>query len=433
MGRRDLRRSGDQGAVRQDNFAGLNNVDDDNRLASSELRKAVNVDVTREGKIKRRRGFASVYTGDNIRSLIDFGPHTLFAEGTALKALNDGTPQTWFSQLHEHNKLAHVERDEVLYFTDGTANYWASRGGDVSPLTVPTPARPPTLVSSASDARMGTVRFVLTYQDALGQESAASTPLSAQTSAYSPSVVLGGFPTPPSGVDRVNLYTTTLDGNTYYRERSIPVSFLVPGYEIVVNPQAVDGRELRTQHLSPLPSGSLMTYALGRLWVAADNVVWYSEPLYYGLTNLAHNYFIYGKDVSLLIGLEEAVIVVADGHYSLVGSSDTEIQQAKLLSYGAPKGNVVYSEVSKLGLEGLGIGAAWLSDKGFVVANGQGAIVNQTEGRVAMPSYDEAAVMLREEEGARRLVAAARSKGQTAQFAVKDDWDVEVRRNGVII
>lgn len=433
MGRKDLKASPDSGAIRQDNFSGLNNVDDDNRFAPSELREATNVDVTREGKIKRRKGFASVYTGSGIRSLIAFGEHTLFAEGSLLKKLNGNTAQTWFSGLHEHNKLAHVERDGILIISDGVLNYQVFDNGSVLPLTVPTPVSPVALVSNATGARNSTLRSVLTYEDAQGQESAASAEMSAQVSSYGGDLVVGSFPTPPSGVAYVNLYATTLDGSTFYLERSIPAASIAPGFTVALNPQTVDGRELRTQYLSPLPAGDLITYALGRLWVAKGNVLYYSEPLNYGLTNLAHNYFIYGKDITILAGLEEAVIAVADKHYSLVGSQEEEIRQVKLFNYGAPKGNVVYSEVAKLGLEGLGIGAAWLSDKGFVVANGQGALVNQTESRVAMPKYDEAAVMLREEEGARRLVAAARSKGQASQFAFTDGWDVEIRRNGVII
>lgn len=152
-----------------------------------------------------------------------------------------------------------------------------------------------------------------------------------------------------------------------------------------------------------------------------------------GVVNPAHNYIMYNADVTKLIGLEEAVIVAADGHYVLKGSPDQDITQTRLLDSGAPKGNVVYSKVTNLGIDGLGIGAAWLSDEGILVANAQGAVVNKTEGRVAFPEYDEAAAMLREEQGARRLVTTARSKGQTGEFAVTDNWDVEVRRNGVTV
>lgn len=73
----------DNGAVLLRNFLGINNVDEEDRLDFRFLRDAVNLDLSRQGRLRRRRGRTTVHTGA-VRKLWSNGSRVLFSTGAAI-------------------------------------------------------------------------------------------------------------------------------------------------------------------------------------------------------------------------------------------------------------------------------------------------------------------------------------------------------------
>ena len=65
---------------------GVNNVAPETELPKGSLREALNVDLSDNGKPKRRKGFTQVYAGD-VTSLYSANGLTLFSESGSLNRL----------------------------------------------------------------------------------------------------------------------------------------------------------------------------------------------------------------------------------------------------------------------------------------------------------------------------------------------------------
>lgn len=392
------------------NFApGMNNRRPDYRLDAGEdgvfLRNAVNVDVTREGSIKRRRGAALAVPGTDCHSLWADGSDAFFVDGTTLKRLT-GTPAAPVSQavrsgLRPGVPLSYCRLpDGDVAWTDGAVLRRLTAGGD-APLGPPAlPAEPVVAASAGGALPAGRYLVCFTQADASGRESPSTRPVQVEVGAGG-TIAVSAIP----AVARLRIYLSSTNGDQL--QRAFTLDSPAPTYSILILPARLGGR-CQTLLLADMPPGEQVRVHDGRLLVAAGPVLFYSEPFAPALFDPTRGYVLLPAPISVIEPVDDGVFVVADKTYFLAG----DISAAELrtvLPYGA---------LPRSGFSSKDQDAAyWMSDRGLCKGTAGGVVVNVQETNVAVSPGEVGASLVVERDGAKQALASIFGARQTPLVA----------------
>jgi len=385
----------------------------DNRSASHDLsrkpeaavlRDALNVDILSSGKPRLRPGRKQVRADAGAHSLFTDGSRLVWATAAALKVGDaNHVPATVLSDPSLAAPLSWVALNNELYFSNEAingklVNYAYEPWGVAAPLYAPV----------CTPATSGDYRYTVTctFITSTGEESGAplgSTVLSGEV----PSLQFSSIPqSSDSRVVATRLYVTNVDGKDFYAQVDVPAgttAWSLTGF-------FANGALLRTQFLEPLPPGQLIEYNNGRLYAASGNVLWYTEPLRYGLMNRASNFFVFPSRITLNKGVKQGLYISADKTYFLPGAGTKDVDLVTLEEARAVEGAV-------LSLPG-GEEIVWLSRDGLRRGKG-GAIEAVTDDQIAMERFERASLGLVEKNGHRAVVAVAQD-GVANPLAAED-------------
>lgn len=407
-----------------DRFKGLNELADPVRLEPGWLDTANNVDITDEESIRRRPGVTKISAFTNPRSMYSDGNIHLFAESTNLRSITDINDTSVASSVLVSNvdanaKFNYAKAGDRIYLTNGQINGMILPDGSYHNWGVETPAGQPALsATGGSFPTDSTFHVFVTFIDDLGRESGAG---QASTITLSSG---GGFnvssiPVPNSAdIIAKSVYVTQPNGDVFYLFRDLPVnqtSLSVTGF-------SHNTIQETNMFLSGPPSGHDVVYSSGRLWMAVDKYVFWTEPLMYHLFKLRENYFAFPETVNMIIGVENGIYISSDQTYFVSSTDDT------------PKLNIVSSETAITGTkiqmfgEALQDGsdpsviAAWASEGGIVIGDENGSVKNITNKAVAFDrNIPYGAMLLRSDGGYSRIVTSL-SQGEESDGLRATDY-----------
>lgn len=150
------------------------------------------------------------------------------------------------------------------------------------------------------------------------------------------------------------------------------------------------GPESRKEFYSP-PIGHLLEIRNLRMFIAEDNVLWYSEPGAFNLYRLAANYFGFHSGLKMLQAVSGGLWVSdSESIYFLGGEIIPSRQempvQIKMTDYPAFEGTAVKAQGSRIG-EGIsGIVVIFTTEKGICIGTEDGKLINITEKKIDFPS-----------------------------------------------
>ena len=283
-------------------FKGLNNVSDAMRLGMEWLVQADNVNITDQGAIQKREGyalaqagnFASAFsTADFSRMYVSVGGSIRNFSGVAVCSLTSTDPLFWC----EINRqvLFNNGTDSGIILPDDTVIPW--RWGN--PYT-------PTVAAVTGNLPAGTyqVRCTTVLED--GRETGASDAAEI-TLVEGQALQISGI-----GLD-TNTYIAPADSDVYQLAFSGHGAFVWNS-----SPDAL-GRDLLNNLLDPLPDGADIIQAWkGRIYAAeympgsAQTVVWFSEPLGFHLFNQDANFILVPGRVTMLAPHDSALLIGTD-------------------------------------------------------------------------------------------------------------------------
>lgn len=107
------------------------------------------------------------------------------------------------------------------------------------------------------------------------------------------------------GIDHFSIYCSDTDGDTLYWALDVANGIS----NAIIDGGRGWGNVLETQHLQPLPQGQLIRSYRGRVYVAAENVLAWSEPLRYGLYDPRNNWLELPAEITLLAPAEDGLYV----------------------------------------------------------------------------------------------------------------------------
>ena len=138
------------------------------------------------------------------------------------------------------------------------------------------------------------------------------------------------------------------------------------------------------------PIGHLLEIRNSRMFIAENNILWYSEPGAYSLYRLASNYFGFSSRLKMIQAVLEGLWVSdSESIYFLSGAiipSRSEMpKQIKMADYSVIEGTPVKVSGNRVG-EGMpGIVIIFTTTEGICVGTGNGQLINTTEKKLTMP------------------------------------------------
>lgn len=414
-------------------FSGINNVDAHSTLQNGELTRGINIDIDAKGKITRRQGYTKRYNGTNIHSLWSNESITLFVEDGTLKQLNsDYSADSIRTGVSRFGKVYYEDINGDVYYSDGKVTGVVKTDGSHAPMSTPIPTTRPVLTSTTGVLPAGRYGVVFTAVDSLGRESGAT------FSTYIDLADVGGINVqglPVShgeSVTHYNIYCTTANGAVFYLSSAVATGATY--YEINTLPST--GHALRTQFMDMMPAGTHLCQHGGRLFVAKDNVLYFSQPFQYGLTNLFTDFIMMPSRILMVISVEDSLYISDESNiYLLTGTDINQSQMQMKAHYPAIEGTAVKLDQRVFGADGQnGLVAMWMSEAGLCAGLQGGSFRNLTETKYVPRVGDLANAMFRQQDGKNQYIGVSRTRdGEQNRIYTSDVAVAEVIRNGVIL
>ena len=389
-------------------FTGLNNVKDPLSLGLEGQVLADNVDINRDGKIVRAKGYKRATTNTAITGAYatkDLTRAYLVDSGTLYQVFSDLSTRTLQTGLAPDPSYFD-EVNGIVYFSDGT-NFGLIDGDGYRPWGIPSPGTPTPSINTGGALRAGVYQAVCTYVDENGLESSNSDVVVIQLNADGGRIYFTGIP--QSANYTTNLYVTLADAGTFYLLRDNC------GPEMLYDVTFL-GRELPFWNTNT-PRGIMPTYFGGRMYTAEyfpagdASMVWRSLPLHFhhfdpgsegisvpgrvlAMKSTRETHFT-GNERLTQRGVADAIIIGTDRE---IYSYD-EDQLVLLASYGVVPGVHAVEYKGKVFLWSL---------RGLCRAL---PFENLTESTVSVPPGLSAAAAVIEKDGTRRYVVALTKGG----------------------
>lgn len=379
---------------------GENNMRRSVELADTELRRCVNYDVTDTGRLVRRAGYEKIVSG------ISVVPGSLFCHEDIILFVADGNlyqlePDTWARRIIRagigNSRVSYLALNGTVYWTNGITTGTTDGYGRDYPWGVLRPNHQPQVAGSSSGGSLqhGKYQVAVTHVFPDGEEGGTGvSELVTVGGDGSGSIVLSSFAPAPDGAKIANVYASAANGEQLYKIGETLTGS--PQYQIkeVDNKQ---GRQLETQFSDKAPPGTDLAYHNGRIYIADGKTLWCTLPLRYGQVDPALGMFQFPADITLLASVADGLYVCSDKTYWMTDIDTEQFQQRAVLPYGGVRGTAIDIPLSD--------NVAWFSVRGLIVAGLSGQVASVQEDKSAVGDYAVGAMLFREENGLRQIVA----------------------------
>lgn len=356
-------------------FKGIRNVVPSERLDVADLTVGSNVDIDETGRVSRRKGTTKLVTTSAAHSLYANEDIALFVDGTALKKLDKdfSTVATLRSDLTAGLRMRYASVPKRIFFSNGLqTGCWTPAGSRTWGLAVPTSL--PATTSTIGELPAGLYSYSITYVRSDGQESGA--PLSGSiTLTDNTGISFTAIPvSSDTDVVKKRIYISAHDSTTLYLAIELPAgttTAVYRGYKEGVLP-------LLTQFKGPPPAGTVLEYYNSRIYIARDNVLWFTDAFNYELVDYRKNFIQFDDKITTIAAVEDGLFVGTESETIFLGGNSAEqLSATQVAAYGTVPGTETTLDGSRYAKgDAQGSVKGWMSTTGFCVGTSGGQMVN---------------------------------------------------------
>lgn len=247
------------------------------------------------------------------------------------------------------------------------------------------------------------------------------------------SIQVTNIPATLEGAASINVYITDVNRANYNLYTTVALGAAT--VNIDTTPSFQSGGGLRTQFLEAMPAGAHLEEWGGRLFIAVNNVLYYSMPYQYGMTNLYTNYIMMPERITMVQAVGNTLFISAGKTYALQGQNPQESSMREVADYPAIEGTNVKVDQRVFGAEGqAGMVAMWMSEAGLCAGLEGGAFRNITETKYVPRTGDLGNALFRQQDGKNQYIGVVRpDDGEISRVYTSDVATAEIYRNGVLI
>ncbi len=143
-----------------------------------------------------------------------------------------------------------------------------------------------------------------------------------------------------------------------------------------------------SRQFSEAPKGTHLAKFKGRVIIAEDNALWFSEPYAPGMYDKSRMFWQFADRVRMVAPVESGVFVSDEKYiYFLQGSSPLDFIQKKVADYPAHEWSLAHDklELEDFGYDEVGLGSLWSSQEGICVGLPSGKLQNVTKDKLEYP------------------------------------------------
>lgn len=379
---------------------GMDMLSSEEDLRDGAYRRLRNVDISKEGIVRRRRGFKRVAVSEGMHSLYAYGDRLLFVDRGSLMSFDPDTRLGDVLGFVGDIPLAYCAYNEHVYMTN-RFRVWRLSNGVLYEAGVQNTymgGLPFSVDHNAQVEWVHKVTVAVSRVNVDGEESGAKIVGECDLSDL-----------PESGDwEDLRIYSTAGAAGAWVLVGS-------------VEPCEVLGLEV-------LPGGHLITGHSGRLCVAVDNCVVFSEAMRPHLYDPATNVIPFVGKLKMLVSNGDCLYVADDrGVWILKGKDlfEASLEQVSSAIIVTGSALVVPSSALPAGREDMNISegenlVVFLTEHGYVGGRGNGSLVNLSRGLVKLPAGREGCTVLLERDGMAQLVSAINATSLEAVGVAKD-------------
>lgn len=361
-------------------FKGVRNDVSPERFDKDDLQVCANIELDDTGRPSQRGG----------TTVIDAEPlHSLWANDELCYGVREGTLQRLHPGLTWQNlnvpiageRVAYARTGNDVFFSDGLRTGIVGTDG-YRPWGIAVPPQP-TFVKGFGSLSPGKYLVTMTYVRRDGKESGAS-PVFTLDIAQGEGVVFTLPVSTDPWAETKNLYISDCNGEVPYLIGVIDNSVTTAGVW-----QMPAGRTLtvRTLRMGPPPAGHVLGYYKGRVYVAENNYLWYSQPYEFELVHRAMNFLGFTSPVRTFAAVSDGIFIGSDDETIFMrGDDPKDFTRKQVAPYGTVLGTEVMIPEHEFGKgDRQSPVMGWMSTEGFCVGFDGGDFTNLTGGRYTPP------------------------------------------------
>jgi hypothetical protein len=389
---------------------GMDNRHGDTSIPDGALRDAFNVDVLDSGNIRMRQGPEQRIADPDAHSVTNTGSRLVWATRNTLKISGPNfTQTTLLTDIRLAAPLSYVLLHGILYFSNEQINGTVTAAGAYAPWGIVPPAVAPAAVAGVTGIRE--YQITCTFVTATGEESGAPAGVLVYCN-DTPVIAVSGIPqSADSRVTHTRIYVTDINNDVFTSAIDVPAGLT----SWTLSGPFGYGSELETQFMEPPPPGQLIRHHNGKIYIAAGANIWETEPLRFGICDVADGPTMETERVTVLMSVVDGIYISSDRVYFLGGIGTDAVVRRPVLPYRAVEGAACDLPDKTV---------AWMSALGIVRGSDGGQVANVTEGQIAVDGYVRGAMAYREHDGHKGIVAlmsgAVAGTGVSADFLAGD-------------
>jgi hypothetical protein len=190
----------------------------------------------------------------------------------------------------------------------------------------------------------------------------------------------------------------------YYYTNPAVIGYVYNG---VSNPLSTTTEE----HKHALLPGQHIEYYNGRLYVARNETIWYSDVNYLGQVDRRKNFIQFENEITMMKAVDNGLWICCGDidrqvTYFMGGATREDFVRKRVADYGCREGSEVTIKDGKKVGEGLeGTVIMWATDKGICIGANSGQFINVTDKKFHYPAKRFGAGLFREIDGLAQYIS----------------------------
>ena len=389
---------------------GIVNKVNAHNLPEGALLDAINVDIDNQGKVKRRKNYKKIISG-NCNSLFSDsnGIGYMIKNNVLVKINQNFTTKVIENGFPPNTKLSYCEVNQEIYYSDSNNTTGKiNKHGNYDKWSLDSPQMPPIVIQTQEDGGLKAGKYLVCYTYLYGTYETGCSQYNAFTvEKDGSSLFVECFPN--SFSTNANIYITPINSEI--------AGLHSTGYTATISDTNSLKRNIKKEVATGFPALSNLSYSNGRIFGTRDNYIFWTLPLDYRQFEPAKNGLAVDTPILIFVSVQEGFWVVTQTSTYFLKGNDTESMVLELmLPYGAIKGTLFYDEDKKT--------VGWLSTNGYIVADGYGKIENLTSNTVDFPkNYINGAALFRKDNGIKQVIFSLVGEGQATSYETKEYRD----------
>jgi hypothetical protein len=173
----------------------------------------------------------------------------------------------------------------------------------------------------------------------------------------------------------------------FFYTNGIDLGYIKNGVDTEWVKTAYVGPETDKELVGPF-AGNHLAFHGGRIFIARDNAIWWSEQHSLGLFHLFGSFVQFNSKIRMMVPVDGGMFVSTERRtHFLTGKNPAQFQPTVVCNFPALEWSLCQQKIEgmEIGLQSPGLVALWNSTEGAIAGTPGGAVINLTKNKIIYP------------------------------------------------